>query len=345
MPICNRQDIAWDSLNFSYLDTACHIRHVWRDGSWSAGELHEEPYVQLHVAATALHYGQACFEGLKVFECRDGRVRAFRPEMNARRMQSSARRLCMAPVPEELFLEALRRVVRANASYIPPYGSNGSLYVRPVLFGSGPRIGVHPADEYVFAVLVLPVGPYYKGGLQPVRAIVLDDYDRAAPHGLGNVKAGGNYAAGLEPHLLAQKMGFPIELYLDPREHRQVEEFGTSNFVAITKDNRFVTVESSSVLPSITNMSLQQLAADLGMAVEVRPVGFEEIGEFAEVAACGTAVVITPVNEIVRGDTVIQVGPRQGCGPLLQKLYERVTAIQCGEADDQHGWMQEIPLD
>lgn len=338
----SKKNLDWANLGFSYRDTDCHIRHLWRAGAWDAGELVESPWMTVHIAATALHYGQSAFEGLKVFESRDGKIRAFRPEMNARRLAASSRRICLAEVPEALFLDGIRRVVSANAAYVPPYGIGGALYVRPLLFGSGSRIGVQPADEYTFLILVVPVGAYYKGGLTPVRAVVLDGYDRAAPHGVGHVKVAGNYAASLEPHHIAQNLGFPVELYLDSREHRHVEEFGTSNFIAITKNGAFVTAESPSILPSITNQSLQQIARDMGMDVEVRPVEYAEIPEFAEVAACGTAVVITPVNEIVRGDQVIQVGPRHGCGPVLQELYERVTAIQNGDAEDKYGWMMEI---
>lgn len=344
MSAANKQDLDWANLGFSYRETNCHVRYLWQDGEWNPGELVESPEMTIHIAATALHYGQSAFEGLKAFECRDGSVRAFRPEMNARRLAESARRISLAQVPETLFLDGIRRVVKANSDFIPPYGTGGALYIRPLLFGSGPRIGIHPADEYVFLILVVPVGDYYQGGLQPVRAVILDDYDRAAPNGVGHVKVAGNYAASLEPHQVAADLGFPVELYLDAREHRYVEEFGTSNFVAITKDNTFVTVDSHSVLPSITNKSLQQIARDMGMRVEVRPIEYAEIADFAEVAACGTAVVITPVNEIVRGKEVIKVGPREGCGPVFQKLYERVRAIQQGEAADPHGWMTEIPV-
>ena len=340
-----KQDIDWSNLGFRYMPADCFIRYVWRDGVWSEGELITEPHLTIHVGATALHYGQSAFEGLKVFECRDGDVRAFRPELNAERLADSARRICLPEVPESLFLDGIQRVVRANASYIPPYGTGGALYVRPLLYGSGPRIGVQAADEYVLLVLVLPVGPYYQGGLKPVRAVVLDNYDRAAPLGVGNVKVAGNYAASLEPHNVAQAMGFPVELYLDAREHRWVEEFGTSNFIAIDRDGAYVTAKSPSILTSITNRSLQTLAAEGGREVQVRRVDFEEIESFSEVAACGTAVVITPVNEIVRGERVVRVGPREGCGPVFQDLYERVTAIQHGEAEDRHGWMMDIPID
>lgn len=330
--------IDWQSLGFQYMETNAHVRHVWRNGSWDEGELVAEPYLNLHIAATALHYGQAVFEGLKAFACKDGEVRLFRPDENAARMAESARRLCMAAPSQEMFMDACRRAVEANREFVPPYGTGGSLYVRPLLIGSGPKIGVDPSDEYIFLVLVTPVGAYYKGGLTPVRAIVLDNYDRAAPQGVGNAKVAGNYAASLEPHHVAREKGFPVELYLDAREHRYVEEFGTSNFIAIARDGTYVSAQSSSILASITNKGLQQVAADLGHRVEVRPVEFGELESFAEIAACGTAVVITPVNEIVRGDQILRVGPREGCGPVFESIYNRYRAIQVGEAPDPYGW-------
>ncbi len=333
-----RREIDWKNLGFKYMQTDWHVRHVWRDGAWGEGELLSEPYMRLHIAATGLHYGQSAFEGLKAFRCRDGGVRLFRPEMNARRLARTAERVCMVEVPEEIFLDAVQKAVQANLDYLPPYGTGGAMYVRPLLFGSGPTIGVNPSPEFTFLVLVVPVGPYYVGGLQPVRALVLDDYDRTAPRGTGNVKVAGNYAAGMKPHLVAMQQGFRIELYLDAKDHHFVDEFGTSNFIAITKDGRYVTPASPSILPSVTNSSLQEIAKEMGLSVEVRPVAWDELADFAEIGACGTAVVITPVNEIVRGDQVLRIGPQEGCGPVLQELYERVTAIQYGEAPDRFGW-------
>lgn len=335
-------ELDWTKLGFSYLETNCHIRYVWRDGRWDAGELVKEPYLNIHIGATALHYGQAAFEGMKVFRGKDGVPRAFRPLENARRLNRSARRSCMAAVPEELFMDAVRRVVKANMDFVPPYGTGASLYVRPLLIGTGARIGVNAADEYVFIIMVIPVGAYYKGGLKPVRALVMDDYDRAAPHGTGTVKLGGNYGASLLPHQIAHDKGFPIDLYLDAAEHKYIDEFGTSNFIAIDKKGAYVTPMSSSVLPSVTNDGLRKVAEHLGMKVDVRPVLFDEIEHFAEIAACGTAVVLTPVNEIVRGDRVINVGPREGCGPVFQNLYNHYTAIQWGDAPDHFGWLVQI---
>ncbi len=336
------QNIDWTTLGFKYMDTHSHVRYVWRDGAWDAGERVATPYLNMHIAAACLHYGQAAFEGLKAFRCKDGKIRVFRPQANAQRLFNTARRTCMAPVPEAVFMEAVSRVIHDNEDFVPPYGTGGSLYIRPLLIGSGAQIGVAPASEYTFIVLVVPVGPYYKGGLQPVRAIILDEYDRAAPLGVGNVKVAGNYAASLYAHEYAKHAGFPVELYLDAKEHTYVEEFATSNFIGITQDGCYVTPDSHSILPSVTNNTLKQIAADLGMQVEVRPVPFEELATFAEIGACGTAVVVTPVSEIVRGKTVIKIGSGTGCGPVLQKLYETVQGIQYGELPDTHGWCCEV---
>jgi branched-chain amino acid aminotransferase len=336
------QNIDWKALGFKYMDTHCHIRYVWRGGAWDTGELVAEPYLNMHIAAACLHYGQAAFEGLKAFRCKDGKARIFRPQANGERMFNTARRTCMAQVPVEMFVDAVKRVVKANEDYLPPFGTGGSMYIRPLLIGSAPQIGVAPSEEYTFIVMVMPVGPYYKGGLKPVRAIILDDYDRAAPQGMGDVKVAGNYAASLFAHEAAKHAGYPVELYLDAKTHTLVEEFATSNFIGIKPDGTYVTPDSRSVLPSVTNNTLKQIAADLGMKVEVRPVPFEEIGTFVEIAACGTAVVVTPVCEITRGSHVFKISDPDGCGPVLQKLYETVQGIQYGELPDTHGWCCEV---
>jgi branched-chain amino acid aminotransferase len=335
------KQIDWRSLGFKYMETECHIRYSWKDGAWDGGELVKDPYMPLHIAASCLHYGQAAFEGMKAFRCKDGKIRIFRPHENAVRLATTARRICMPEVPEQMFLEALSRVIQANQEYVPPYGTGGSLYVRPLLIGTGPQIGVAPGQEYMFIVLVVPVGPYYTGGLQPVKAIIYDEFDRAAPLGVGHVKVAGNYAASLFAHEKAKHAGYPVELYLDAKEHKYIEEFATSNFVGI-KGKSYVTPDSPSILPSVTNKTLKQIATDIGLNVEVRPVPFEELGTFQEIGACGTAVVITPVCEIRRNDTLIRVGSQSSCGPVLQKLYEIVQGIQYGELPDTHRWCWEI---
>lgn len=332
------QNLDWKNLGFKYMDTACHIEYVWRDGAWDSGTLVQEPYLKMHIAAACLHYGQEAFEGMKAFRCKDGKLRVFRPEENAKRMFKTAARTCMAPVPVEKFVEAVKRVVKANEAYVPPYGTGGSLYIRPLLIGTGPQIGVAPAQEYMFIVLVIPVGAYYKGGLKPVRSIILDAYDRAAPLGMGDVKVGGNYAASLYAHETAKKAGYPVELYLDAKTHTFVEEFATSNFLGIKPDGTYVTPDSHSVLPSVTNDTLKQIAKDLGMKVEMRPIPFGELATFSEIAACGTAVVVTPVYEVTRGDKVIKIGDPDQCGPVVQKLFDAVQDVQYGRTPDKHHW-------
>ncbi len=334
--------IDWNKLGFQYLRANCHVRYVYRDGKWDQGRLEEDENISIHVASTALHYGQTAFEGLKAFRCKDGKVRIFRPEMNAGRMNNTARRICMAPVPESLFLEAVKTAVKANIEYVPPHGTSGALYIRPLLFGSGPQIGVTPSREYTFIVLTMPVGTYYKGGLTPVSAVIYDEYDRAAPLGVGNVKVGGNYAASMEPHERAKQEGYAVELYLDAKEHKYIDEFSTSNFFGLTADQKYVTPDSPSILPSVTNKCLQRIAKDMGMVVERRPVEFSEIDRFAAIAACGTAVVITPVNRVVRGKEVYQIGPPQGTIPELQRLYDQITSIQHGDIPDPYGWMVDL---
>lgn len=336
--------IDWDNLGFQYSQTACYVQSVWKDGEWSPLSLTSDPYIRLHVASTALHYGQSCFEGLKAFRGADGVVRIFRPDQNAKRMITSADRLMIPRVPESLFLDAVHKAVRENIDYVPPYGTGGSLYIRPLLFGSGARIGLQPADEYTFLVLVLPVGDYYKGGLSPVTAMVLDNFDRASPKGVGHVKVAGNYAADLMPSILGKKAGYPINLYLDASNRRTVEEFGTSNFIGI-KGNTYITPDSGSVLPSITNKTLMQLAEDDGMTVERRPIDIDEVWDLDEVAACGTAVVLTAVTRLLYKNELNQIGsnPDQ-VGSRVLSLYKRVRALQQGEIEDKYGWGQPLRM-
>ncbi|MBR5457469.1 MAG: branched-chain amino acid aminotransferase [Kiritimatiellae bacterium] len=339
-----KEGIDWANLGFGFSEVNCHIRYVWRDGKWSEGEFIKKPEITMHIGASCLHYGQECFEGMKAFRQKDGKIIVFRPEENAKRMARTAERCVMPAVPVDMFVEAVDKVVRANEEYVPPYGTGGSLYIRPLLIGTGPQIGVAPAKEFTFMVIVMPVGAYYKGGLKPVRAVILDDWDRAAPLGMGDVKVGGNYAASLYAHEKAKREGWPVELYLDAKTHQYVEEFSTSNFLGITKDGTYVTPDSRSVLPSITNLSLMQCAEDLGWKVERRPIPYTEIKDFAEVAACGTAVVVTPVWEITRGDDIIVISDKDAVGEHLQKLYETVQGIQYGVLEDVHGWCHEVPL-
>lgn len=297
------------------------------------------------MGATALHYGQACFEGLKAFAHEDNSVHIFRPIENAKRIQSSAERTLMPVVPHDLFLKACMEVVKDNISYVPPYGSNGALYLRPLLFGSGPRIGLQPADEYTFIIMVIPVGDYYKGGLKPVDGIFITDYDRAAPRGVGNVKVAGNYAADMLPNMTSKKKGFPIGLYLDAATQTCIEEFSTSNFIGIdNKNKKFVTPKSSSVLPSITNKSLMTIAEDEGYTVEQRDIPCDELETFDEVVACGTAVVVTPIGSLTRFDDDGNVmkkytfGKPGEVGTMTKTLFDRVRAIQYGQEEDKFGW-------
>ncbi len=332
----------WDKLGFEYMPTKCHVRSTWRGGKWSRPELSGKDELTLSIAATCLHYGQACFEGLKAFKNRDGRIRIFRPDENLKRMNSTADFLHCPRIPENLYFDALTKVVRENADYVPPYGTGGSLYIRPLLIGSGPTIGVSPSGEYSFLILVIPVGPYYKGGMKGVKAVILDGHDRTAPMGTGHVKVAGNYAAGLHPNIKAKKMGFPIVLYLDAKTRKYIDEFGTSNFIAVDRKGAYVTPDSSTILPSITNKSLIAIAKDMGVKVERRPVRLGELSKFVEVGACGTAVVITPVETIRYNDREWRF-PNSDKG-LLKSLYDRLVGIQFGEIEDKFGWLMDCPV-
>ena len=334
-------NINWEQLGFEYIPTRCHIEYKYKDGKWSKGKLKKKDTFRLSIAANALHYGQAIFEGMKAFNCKDGNIRVFRDIENAKRMADSAKYACMPQVPSPMFKEAVDKVIQANIDYIPPYHTNGSLYIRPFLFGSGPVMGVTAADEYTFMIYVAPVGAYYKGGIKPVPALILDNFDRTAPNGAGMYKLAGNYAAGLHSARIARAKGFPIVLFLDPKEHKYIDEFTTSNFIAITEDEKYITPKSKSILPSITNKSLIQLAWDAGLEVIERPIEFEEIKTFKEVGACGTAVVITPISKVVRKDTVYEFGDE--CGPIFKKLHDSLQDIQYGRVPDIHDWCRIIP--
>jgi branched-chain amino acid aminotransferase len=283
-------DLDWSSMMFDYVPTNCHIEYTWKDGEWSEGKIIDAPMVEMHILSSVLHYGQALFEGLKVFSRADGTIAQYQPYGgNVDRMARGCARLGMPTVEADMFNGAIERVVMENLEYVPPYGAGGAMYVRPFIFGCGAKLGLGMAPEYKFIVAVNPVGDYYSGGLSALDGMVQTDYDRAAGKGIGGVKAGGNYAADVVPSAQASAAGYPIALYLDATEHKYVEEFSTSNFIAIDKEGNYVTPQSDSILKSVTNMSLRQIAMDLGMGVQERPVEYAEVGSFSEVAACGYA--------------------------------------------------------
>eukprot|EP00440_Ansanella_granifera_P070983 gb/GFBE01077037.1/.p1 GENE.gb/GFBE01077037.1/~~gb/GFBE01077037.1/.p1 ORF type:complete len:352 (+),score=98.75 gb/GFBE01077037.1/:1-1056(+) len=333
-------NLDWANLFFSYRDVHCHVKYQWKDGQWDEGELVADPYVKMHIMANVFHYGQALFEGQKAFHCKDGKVRIFNDKANFARMMGGCERMGMPDMPEEMFHTAIDRAIAANLDFLPPYGSNGAMYIRPFMVGSGAQLGLGPSPEFMFIVVVAPVGSYYKTkGLTPIPCTVMDDYDRAAPLGVGRVKCAGNYAADIVPSSKAKKAGFPIGLYLDAKEHKYVEEFNTSNFVAITNDNKYVTPDSVSVLGSITNTCLEDLARDMGLTVERRRIDFDkEVSSFKEVGAVGTAVIITPIETITRGSQVYKFD----APTVLQELHDKVRAVQVGEAEDKHGWLREL---
>jgi branched-chain amino acid aminotransferase len=337
-------NIDWKNLGFSYMQTDSFVKTEFKNGRWTPLSVCREPFITLHIAATCLHYGQACFEGLKAFSRKDGSIAIFRPQQNSQRLIDTAKRLVMTPPPLDLFLEAAHVLIQRNNEYVPPYGTGASLYLRPFLIGSSPHIGVHASEEYVFIMLATPMGPYYKKGFFPVKAYVQEKFDRAAPLGVGNVKAAGNYAAGMMGDLEGKEMGYPICLYLDSAEHKYIDEFGTSNFLAITRDGRYVTPKSTSILPSVTNNSLEQIAADFGMKIERRKIPVTELADLVEVGACGTAVVITPVFSIQHGKRLYTFGKEDEAGPTLTKLYNEIQKIQYGETADRHGWMHAVPI-
>jgi branched-chain amino acid aminotransferase len=340
LPVKN--DIDWKNIGFSYRDTGTYVQVECKGGSWDSIRACHEPFAKIHIAATCLHYGQECFEGMKAFTRKDGTVAIFRPRENAQRLINSALRLCMQPPSVELFTEAVREAIKLNMNYVPPYGTGASLYIRPLLIGTSPCVGVQPSQDYLFIVIVMPVGPYYKNGFVPIRGYVHDEYDRASPHGVGDVKVGGNYASALKPDVEAKKKGYPISLYLDSSDHLHIDEFGTSNFIGITGDRKYVTPASSSILPSITNRSLEVLARDFGMTVERRPVRLTELRDFIEVGACGTAAVITPVYSLTYKDTVYTFGREDQAGETLTRLYHELQGIQYGEMADRHSWCEKL---
>lgn len=341
--IVGSANLPWESLGFDYVPTGGHWRQVWKDGEWQYGDFVQDPYMSVHILANVFHYGQALFEGFKCFHTSKGTVEAFVDLFSHARMSHGCRRFRIPVVPRSIWIEAVNETVRRNVAYVPPYGSGGALYVRPFIFGSGPRLGLGPSNEYTFVVFVNPVGSYYKTGqLQALDALVNDEYDRAAPLGCGDCKAAGNYAADLESMHKAKQAGYPISLYLDARERKYVEEFNTSNFVAITKDGKYITPDASrTVLDSNMNKILQKLAADMGILVECRRIDFEaEVQNFAEVGAVGTAVVVTPIRSFTRGERTWTFGESR----VLAQLHDRVRAIQNGDEEDTYGWMREVQI-
>ena len=329
----------WKNLSFGYTKTNYNIRCQYKNNAWGSVEITDSEYINLHMASTALHYGQEIFEGMKAFMGKDGRIRLFRWEENAKRFRHSARGLLMPEVPDELFREAIFKVVLSNKKFVPPYGSHASLYIRPLMIGTGPELGVKPALEYLFLVFVSPVGPYFKEGFKPVNMMICRKYDRAAPHGTGTYKTGGNYAAGLRAVEEAHKAGYANVIFLDAKEKKYIDECGPANFFAI-KSNTYITPESPSILDSITNKSLISLAEKMGLKTERRRVPVEELNTFEEAGACGTAAVISPVYKIADPETGKEYIIGDGnAGPVSSKLYHNLTSIQVGDEPDPFGWV------
>lgn len=336
-------NIDWNNLGFSYIRTDYRYLAHWRDGAWQAGELTGDNVLHISEGSTALHYGQQCFEGLKAYRCKDGSINLFRADQNAARMSRSCERLLMPEVPAEMFIEACKQVVKANEHFIPPYGTGGSLYLRPFVIGVGDNIGVRSAPEFIFSVFAIPVGPYFKGGLVPTN-FVTSMYDRAAPNGTGAAKVGGNYAASLLPGAEAKKRHFGDVIYLDPATHTKIEEVGSANFFAITKDGKkFVTPKSPSILPSITKYSLLHLAEKrMGLQVEEGDVYIDELDNYGEAGACGTAAVVTPIGGIQNGDDFHVFYSETEVGPITRRLYDELVGIQYGDKDAPEGWIIKV---
>jgi len=332
-------NLDWKNLPFGYQETDFNVRTYFKEGKWGEPEITSSKTITMHMAATCLHYGQEAFEGLKAFRGKDGKIRMFRWEENAQRMFETAEYILMQPVPHEIFLKSVIAAVKKNESYIPPYGTGASLYVRPLLIGTGAEVGVKPANEYLFMVFVTPVGPYFKTGFSPVDVQIVKDYDRAAPQGTGHIKVGGNYAASLISGERAHQEGFTTLIYLDAKEKKYIDECGPANFFGI-KGNTYITPDSHSVLPSVTNKSLQELAKDMGMTVERRKISIEELSDFDEAGACGTAAVITPIKKIVDRETgkTWEYCKDGKAGPISTKLYNKLQGIQMGDEPDKFGW-------
>jgi branched-chain amino acid aminotransferase len=337
------ETIDWKNLPFGYVRTDYHVRCHYKDGKWGKLKVSSSEYIQIHIAATGLHYGQEAFEGLKAYMCRDGKIRLFRWEENAKRLMFSAEGIKMAPVPVDLFRDAVLKAVALNKKFVPPYGSGATLYIRPLLYGSGAEVGVKPATEYTFIVFVTPVGPYFKGGVKPVDMLICRDVDRAAPLGTGIFKVGGNYAASLRAQIAAKEGGYSTSIFLDAKEKKYIDECGPANFFGI-KNNTYITPKSESILKSITNMSLITIAEKLGMKTERRRVPVEELSTFVEAGACGTAAVISPIRKIFDPEkNVTYEYCKDGKpGAASMKLYNKLVGIQNGDEPDEFGWMTEV---
>ncbi len=332
----------YKNLGFVVRETNANYISYYKNGSWDEGLMRDEDTITISAFSTALHYGQEAFEGLKAYRRKDGRIQLFRPTENAKRLQRSCERLLMPKVPIDKFIDACEQVVKANQDLVPPYGTGATLYLRPYIIGVGKNLGVRPAPEYIFGVICSPVGSYFKGGLAPNK-FVITQYDRAAPHGTGQAKAGGNYAASLLPHELAKKQGYADCIYLDPLTHTKIDEVGAANFFGITKDNRFITPKSSSILPSITKYSLMYIAEKyLGMEVEEGDVYLDQLDIFKEAGACGTAAVISPIGRIDCDDMQHVFYSETEVGPVTKKLYEILTGIQFGDIEGPEGWVHII---
>lgn len=338
-----KKNIDWSNLGFGYIQTDKRFVSNYKDGAWDEGTLTEDATVVINECAGVLQYAQTIFEGMKAYTTKDGKIVVFRPDLNASRMADSARRLEMPVYPEDKFVEAVVETVKANAAYVPPYGSGASLYLRPYMFGSNPVIGVKPANDYQFRVFATPVGPYFKGGVKPL-TLKVSDYDRAAPCGTGHIKAGLNYAMSLHAIVTAHEEGFDENMYLDAATRTKVEETGGANFLFITKNNKVVTPKSDSILPSITRRSLMYVAKEyLGLEAEEREVFIDEVKDFAECGLCGTAAVISPVGKIINhGEEICFPSGMEEMGPITRKLYETLTGIQMGTIEAPEGWIKEI---
>lgn len=338
-----KKNIDWSNIGFGYMPTDYRYVSMYQNGSWDEGVLTSDPNITLNECACVLQYAQTCFEGLKAYTTEDGHIVTFRPDLNGERMENSAKGLEMPPFPKERFVDAITKVVEANAAFVPPYGSGATLYIRPYMFGYDSIIGVKPANIYQFRVFCTPVGPYFKGGAKPI-TIRVSDFDRAAPHGTGHIKAGLNYAMSLHAIVDAHKNGFDENIYLDPQTRTKIEETGGANVIFITKDGKLVTPKSNSILPSITRRSILQVARDyLGMETEEREVYLDEVKDFAECGLCGTAAVISPVGKIVdHGKEICFPAGMEKMGPVTQKLYETLTGIQMGHIKAPEGWIHVI---